>query len=62
MENEILIRLAAFIGLFAVFAVIEAWLPRRQRVQSRPKRWLANWGLVLTSLWLLLAGAVLIMD
>ncbi|MCA8867947.1 MAG: sterol desaturase family protein [Rhodobacteraceae bacterium] len=47
MENEILIRLAAFIGLFAVFAVIEAWLPRRQRVQSRPKRWLANWGLVL---------------
>ncbi|MDJ0627506.1 MAG: sterol desaturase family protein [Rhodobacter sp.] len=46
MENEGLIRLAFFIGLFAVFAALEALLPRRARVQPRQGRWLTNWSLV----------------
>ncbi|MCB1366628.1 MAG: sterol desaturase family protein [Rhodobacteraceae bacterium] len=46
MENETLIRLAAFLGLFALFAVIEALAPRRRRVQSRARRWATNIGIV----------------
>ncbi|MBZ0130271.1 MAG: sterol desaturase family protein [Rhodobacteraceae bacterium] len=46
MENEILIRVAAFLGLFALFAVIEALVPRRRRVQSRARRWITNIGIV----------------
>lgn len=46
MENEALIRLAAFLGLFALFASIEALLPRRRRVQRRSSRWLTNIGIV----------------
>ncbi len=45
MENETLIRLSVFIGLFALFAVIETLLPRRARVETRKRRWFANWGL-----------------
>lgn len=43
MENETLIRLAVFLGLFAVLATLEALLPRRVRSQPRGKRWLTNW-------------------
>ncbi len=43
MENEALIRLPIFFGLFALFAVAEAWLPRRERSQTRQRRWLTNW-------------------
>lgn len=46
MENEALIRLAVFAGLFALFAVAEAVLPRKTRVQPRPRRWFTNWALV----------------
>lgn len=45
MENETFIRLGVFIGLFALFAVIETLLPRRARVETRKRRWFANWGL-----------------
>ncbi|MBL4806992.1 MAG: sterol desaturase family protein [Rhodobacteraceae bacterium] len=45
MENESLIRLSIFLGLFVLFALIEAWIPRRTRVQTRTKRWFTNWGL-----------------
>ena len=47
MEHEALIRLAIFLGLFAILASAEAVFPRRTRHQSRQSRWFANWGLVL---------------
>lgn len=47
MENEAAIRLGVFLGLFALFAALEAILPRRARVQSRARRWATNWGLSL---------------
>ncbi len=42
MENEALIRLGMFLGLFALFALIETLAPRRERVQSRKPRWTTN--------------------
>jgi sterol desaturase/sphingolipid hydroxylase (fatty acid hydroxylase superfamily) len=43
MENEAIIRLSVFLGLFGLFAVVEAVLPRRVRTQPRSRRWLTNW-------------------
>ena len=43
MENEAVIRLSVFLGLFAVLATAEALAPRRARTQPRPRRWLTNW-------------------
>jgi len=45
MENETLIRLSVFIGLFALFALAEALLPRKNRTQPRTSRWLTNWSM-----------------
>lgn len=42
MENESLIRLAVFLGLFALFAVCERIAPRRETHPRRPRRWLTN--------------------
>lgn len=47
MEHEALIRLAVFLSLFALFALLESRAPRRARVQPRSKRWMTNWGIVL---------------
>lgn len=47
MENETLIRFGIFAGLFAVFAVIEALVPRRERSQPRRTRWVTNWAIVI---------------
>ncbi len=47
MENESIIRLSVFVGLFVLFSAIEAWIPRRKRVQSRLKRWSTNWAISL---------------
>ncbi|NNE78941.1 MAG: sterol desaturase family protein [Silicimonas sp.] len=47
MEHEAAIRFGAFASLFAVFALIEAYAPRRDRVQTRKVRWITNFGLVL---------------
>ncbi len=46
MENEALIRLSVFLGLFALFATLEAWAPRRKRSQPRGTRWFTNWAIV----------------
>ncbi|MCF6444259.1 sterol desaturase family protein [Nereida sp. MMG025] len=46
MENEALIRLAFFAGLFLLFAALEALMPRRARRQSQSKRWMTNWAVV----------------
>ncbi|UWQ05184.1 sterol desaturase family protein [Aliiroseovarius crassostreae] len=42
MEYEALIRLTAFLGLFALFTGIETLVPRRKRVQTRARRWTTN--------------------
>jgi sterol desaturase/sphingolipid hydroxylase (fatty acid hydroxylase superfamily) len=47
MENEPAIRLAGFIGIFAVMATWEVLAPRRRLRQSKSARWLNNIGLVI---------------
>ncbi len=47
MGTETIIRLGVFAGLFALLAVIEARFPRRARQQSRSRRWLTNWAIVI---------------
>lgn len=47
MENETVIRLSVFIGLFVLFAGIETLAPRRRRTQPRGRRWLTNWAIVI---------------
>ncbi len=42
MENELLWRLGVFLALFALFAGLEAVLPRRPRRLSRKRRWVTN--------------------
>lgn len=46
MEHEAILRLTVFLGLFALFALIEAKAPRRARVQPRGHRWITNWAIV----------------
>ncbi|MDF1856942.1 sterol desaturase family protein [Pseudooceanicola sp.] len=47
MAHETLIRLGFFLGLFALFALAEAALPRRRRVNGRWRRWATNGTLTL---------------
>ena len=47
MENEALIRLTVFAGLFALFAGLEAFAPRRDRTQTRKARWTTNWAIII---------------
>ncbi len=47
MEQEATIRLAVFIGLFALFAGLETLAPRRIRTQPRRTRWVTNWGITI---------------
>jgi len=49
MENEALIRLSVFIGLFALFALAETLAPRRVRTQKRSRRWVTNWGITIAN-------------
>ncbi|MDJ0824418.1 MAG: sterol desaturase family protein [Rhodobacter sp.] len=58
MESEAVIRLTLFLGLFALFAALEAWWPKRARVQPRQSRWLTNWSLVVIDTALLRLFAV----
>lgn len=47
MEHEATLRLAVFIGLFALFAGLEILAPRRLRTQPRSTRWVTNWGITI---------------
>ncbi len=47
MEHETTLRLAVFLGLFALLALAETLLPRRPRRHRTSRRWMTNWGLVL---------------
>lgn len=42
MPNELFWRGGTFLLLFALFAGLEAWAPRRMRAQSRMRRWPTN--------------------
>lgn len=57
MEQEAAIRLIAFLGLFALFAGMEALWPRRP---ASRKRWGTNWALVLVDTAALRLMAVLV--
>ena len=48
MQNEATIRLTVFLGLFILFAGLEALLPRKRRTDKLPVRWLTNWILVVS--------------
>ena len=43
MEQEGIIRLSIFFGLFVVFAAIEYIFPRRMVAKSKTRRWITNW-------------------
>lgn len=45
-QYESIIRLSVFAGVFILMAVLEAVLPRKQRVLPRGARWFTNWALV----------------
>lgn len=47
IENEPLIRLASFAGVFGAVALLELWVPRRQADYTRMQRWPHNLGIVL---------------
>ena len=47
--SEGAIRLSIFLGLFAVLALAEALLPRRERNTVRSRRWLTNWGITVAN-------------
>ncbi len=46
MNNETILRLSVFIGLFLILALIERLVPRRPR-QYQAKRWVTNWAFVI---------------
>lgn len=46
LANEPLVRLAAFAGVLALMAGLEAWFPRRRRGFRRRLRWPGNLGVV----------------
>ena len=46
IENEGLIRMAVFAGVFLCMAIFEFTLPRKERTQPRITRWFTNLGLV----------------
>ena len=45
-DNQTSIRLAVFIGVFALMALLEFVLPKKQRALPRVGRWFTNWSLV----------------
>ncbi|MEL7517682.1 MAG: sterol desaturase family protein [Pseudomonadota bacterium] len=46
-QFEAPIRLGVFAGVFILMASLEAIFPRKARVQTRGRRWLTNWTLVI---------------
>lgn len=46
MDNTALIRISLFLGIFAIMAVLEAWLPARQSALNRASRWKGNLSMV----------------
>ena len=59
MGNEAIIRLSLFLGLFALFAGLEALAPRRKRDVSRSARWVTNLSITVLNALTLRAVAIL---
>ena len=47
MEQEGIIRLSIFFGLFLVFAATEYIFPRRLNVKGKARRWITNWSITI---------------
>lgn len=60
MDHATLLRLTAFLGLFALFALAESWLPRRRRVTGRWHRWGTNWAISILDAGLLRSMALVL--
>lgn len=60
MEHEASIRLAVFLGLFALFAALEALAPRRARSLPRKTRWITNWSITILNTVMLRAMALVL--
>ncbi|MGE0558470.1 MAG: sterol desaturase family protein [Burkholderiales bacterium] len=62
IENEAFLRLGLFLGVFALLAVAETWVPRRALLVAKGKRWFANLGILFLNValvrWILPAAAV----
>lgn len=58
MENELIIRLSVFLGLFVLFAGLETLAPRRALAQPRRRRWATNWGFTIVNTLALRALAI----
>jgi len=48
LDNENLIRLASFLFLFVLMAVLESLWPRRERHFKRAQRWFSNLGIMIS--------------
>lgn len=46
MEADTIIRLGAFLGVFAILSTAEVFVPRRQLTTSKSRRWFANLAIV----------------
>lgn len=46
LDNKDWLRMSCFLGTLALIGLAEAWLPRRERLFTRARRWSANLGLV----------------
>lgn len=46
LSHEPVIRLGAFVGIFALMALWELWAPRRRQAIGRLRRWPSNLGIV----------------
>ncbi|MEO1200711.1 MAG: sterol desaturase family protein [Pseudomonadota bacterium] len=44
--GEVTLRMAAFSGILALMAIVEALVPRRERVVSRGRRWVTNMAII----------------
>lgn len=47
MNDEMIIRIAVFCGLFGSLAFLEVFVPRRPLTGKKSRRWLTNWAIVL---------------
>lgn len=60
MIGEVALRLSAFLGFLALFAVLEARAPRRARVLPRGRRWVTNLSITVLDALTLRAMAILL--
>ena len=60
MENEVTYRLGFFLVLYLLFTGIETLIPKRDRSQTRLRRWSTNWAIIIIDSFALRAMALLV--